>query len=190
MNSYIWYVFLVKRQFSKLVNTFSLRANKASRSLLNYYYLLQSFLLLPWGDSDQTHFLPTLVAASHSLTHTREQRSQAHQAVEYLDRLHSLKKRGRMACSLHLQLLISFIPDTEAASGGNQKYKSTKERLQPHLPQDTEETVLQLIRESVVLVEHNPLNWRWLIIKSILQCSETTLKKVEDYSIHRYVFYI
>jgi len=61
---------------------------------------------------------------------------QAHQAVMYLDRLHSLKKRGRIAFSLNLELLISFIPEPESQTlPGFHKHKSTKDRLEPHLPQ-------------------------------------------------------
>ncbi|XP_067933265.1 rapamycin-insensitive companion of mTOR-like [Watersipora subatra] len=162
-------------------------ANSISATILLGELLHMSFLLLPWGDSEQTHFLPSLVAASHSTVYTREQRSQAHKAVEYLDRLHSLKKRGKVASSLHLKLLISFIPETEALSTRNQKYKSMREKLQSHLPQDTEETILQLIRESGVLVEQNALKWRWHMVNSILQCNENTLRKVEDYSLHRFL---
>lgn len=61
---------------------------------------------------------------------------QAHQAVEYLDRLHTLKKRGRVPSSLHLELLISFIPVTQSAhTKSKPQSSSTPNRVEHYLPQ-------------------------------------------------------
>ena len=37
--------------------------------------LHMSYLLLPWSDTEHTHYLPTLITASNTQTNTREQRS-------------------------------------------------------------------------------------------------------------------
>jgi len=52
--------------------------------------------------------------------------------------------------------------------------------------------VLQLIRESYVLVELNPLQWSWQTIQTVLKnhVVVVVLKRVEDFTLHRYMLRI
>jgi len=55
---------------------------------------------------------------------------------------------------------------------------------------ENEEMVLQLIRESYVLVELNPLQWSWQTIQTVLKNHVVVLKRVEDFTLHRYMLRI
>ncbi|KAK3755311.1 hypothetical protein QZH41_014619, partial [Actinostola sp. cb2023] len=117
--------------------------------------------ILPPECSSHSHCLPTLVNTATSFEVSSTERGRASAAVNCLDRLHQMKKRGPLPCSLYLDQII--------------------------MQQELEEPYLASIRDSQVMMEKDFRNWDWDLIEATLQSPFISLKKIEEINNQRFI---
>lgn len=52
---------------------------------------------------------------------------------------------------------------------------------------DDEDNILDVIRDSLVLVERDSFNWNWTLIDTILKTNSNVLRRIDSYTLNRYL---
>lgn len=139
-----------------------------------------SSCLLPSDCAHRCQSLPTLMAASTSSS--PKKRNLANAAISNLNRIHELKKRGPIPCSLYLDQLLQFCQPTSAQNNLNNK--STKTKIRSNIRKNADEAVIQSIKNSQVLRrEYN--NWDFDLIDSIVKSPGDAFRKIDDTNHHK-----
>ncbi|KAJ8305360.1 hypothetical protein KUTeg_015905 [Tegillarca granosa] len=145
--------------------------------------------LMPHECSQHNYCLPTLVALASSQDASSRQRHRAREAVYYLDRLHTLRKRGLVPCSLFLDQLIQRTSGRKATH--TKSFHINKDKLQDtylvkvHHPH--EDLITQSIKDSQVLNTKDSINWDWDLIGAILKFTDEKIRKLDDQLHIRYI---
>ncbi|XP_052097251.1 rapamycin-insensitive companion of mTOR-like [Mytilus californianus] len=143
--------------------------------------------LLPHECSYHNHCLPSLLSIASSMDVQADQRNQAQKAVYYLDRFHSLKKKGVVPCSLYLDQLIQYSSGKNA--GHKKQFHLQKDKLYDlylaKFPSD--DIITQAMRDSMVVGTKNNNMWNWDLISSILKWPEEKMKRVDDQIQSRFI---
>ncbi|XP_045157719.2 rapamycin-insensitive companion of mTOR-like isoform X2 [Mercenaria mercenaria] len=144
--------------------------------------------LLPPECSHHSHYLPSLMALASSFDISESQRHQASLAVNYLDRIHVLKKRGPIPCSLYLDQLVK---QSESYKDRPQSLIIQKDKLlDMHIRKrasSSEEVCMQTLRDTQVLFTKENKNWDWDLIEYVLKWPDDKLRKLEDQSHVRFI---
>ncbi|XP_033125633.1 rapamycin-insensitive companion of mTOR-like [Anneissia japonica] len=111
------------------------------------------------------------------------QRNRANAAVNHLNTLHEVKKRGNVASSLFLDHILSHQRDTLA---DRKVEKSAKEDLKQFLNKDSEDGLVQSIKNTKVLTDEYS-KWNWDLLSTIFKWSSVVLKKSEDPNIVKFL---
>ncbi|XP_048450136.1 rapamycin-insensitive companion of mTOR [Rhincodon typus] len=138
--------------------------------------------ILPYTYSHHLHCLPTLMNMAASFDIAQEKRLRASAAVNCLKRFHEMKKRGAKPYSLYLDHI------THKNGSTNQK-RDHHFRVQKDIfiLKDTEEAMMQNLRDSDVLNNKDNLRWNWNLISTILKWPNVNLRNYKDEQLHRFV---
>ncbi|CAI9743243.1 rapamycin-insensitive companion of mTOR [Octopus vulgaris] len=143
--------------------------------------------LLPHECTTHSHCLPNLMAVASSFDIPGQHRHRATLAVSYLNRIHTLKKRGPRPCSLFLDQLIQNANTTLQQESFYTQFSQDK------LSSDAVKTVFnaddfvsQVIRETHVLSTKEHKSWDWHSISALLKCPDK-FKKLDDQTSQRFV---
>ncbi|XP_052775865.1 rapamycin-insensitive companion of mTOR-like isoform X2 [Mya arenaria] len=137
--------------------------------------------LMPAECSNHSHYLPTLMALASSFDIDNSQRLQASIAVSYLERMHTLKKRGPIPCSLYLEQIVrqSLLFKDRSLSLNMQKNKLLDMHVRKRAS-SSEEICMQTLRDTQVLFTKVAKNWDWDLIEYVLKWPDEKLRKLED----------
>ncbi|XP_014664645.1 PREDICTED: rapamycin-insensitive companion of mTOR-like [Priapulus caudatus] len=127
--------------------------------------------LVPVEVSAYSQCLPTLTGLAASPNKSAEVRLRAREVVGYLKRLHDVKKRGVVPCSLYLDQILQLAPRALQTSSGSRFNPGhlAQTRLAQTLERDAEEVLTQAIKDSQVLVTKENFNWDWDLIAALLK---------------------
>ncbi|CAG2101936.1 unnamed protein product [Medioppia subpectinata] len=148
--------------------------SSVSATILLGELLHLSSCLLPSDCSHRCQSLPTLMTAS--MSSSPKKRELANACISNLNRIHELKKRGPVPCSLYLDQLLQFCHPSQQNNTNN---KLTKSKLRSHLKKNADEAVIQMIKNCQIL-RREYTNWDFDLIDSILRWPGDALKKLED----------
>ncbi|XP_048583211.1 rapamycin-insensitive companion of mTOR isoform X2 [Nematostella vectensis] len=140
--------------------------------------------LLPPECSRHSHCLPSLVNTATSFEVSAAERGRASAAVNCLDRLHQMKKREPVPCSLYLEQIFNQANTLEPKVKPD---KSHKERLLQCLSKDPEDADVAAIRDTQVATEKDFRKWDWELIGATLQSPSLSLKKLEETNNQRFI---
>ncbi|GAB1606230.1 rapamycin-insensitive companion of mTOR-like, partial [Argonauta hians] len=143
--------------------------------------------LLPHECTTHTHCLPNLMAVASSFDIPSHHRHRATLAVSYLNRIHSLKKRGPRPCSLFLDQLLENANTTLQLDTFYTQF--TQDRLSADSVRtgfNPDDFVSQVIRETHVLSTKDYSCWDWHSISALLKCPDK-FKKLDDQTSQRFV---
>ncbi|WAR23308.1 RICTR-like protein [Mya arenaria] len=106
---------------------------------------------------------------------------QASIAVSYLERMHTLKKRGPIPCSLYLEQIVrqSLLFKDRSLSLNMQKNKLLDMHVRKRAS-SSEEICMQTLRDTQVLFTKVAKNWDWDLIEYVLKWPDEKLRKLED----------
>ncbi|KAL4236760.1 hypothetical protein ACF0H5_005145 [Mactra antiquata] len=137
--------------------------------------------LLPPECCHYSHYLPSLMALASSFDIPASQRQQASLAVSYLDRIHALKKRGHIPCSLYLDQLIkqSGSYKDRPLSLNMQKDKLLDMHIRKRAS-SSEEVCMHTLKDTNVLNTKEDKSWDWDLIMYVLKWPDDKLRKLED----------
>ncbi|XP_069128220.1 rapamycin-insensitive companion of mTOR-like isoform X2 [Argopecten irradians] len=143
--------------------------------------------LLPNECSHHSHCLPTLMAMASATDIPQHQQHRACKAVSYLDRLHSMKKRGIIPCSLYLDHLIQNMGGRK--SPFSKHFHQNKNRLNSYYitKLSSEDMVTQTVKDSQVLYTKDNYAWDWDLIGSILKWPLDKQKKMDEQMLSRFM---
>ncbi|XP_051876078.1 rapamycin-insensitive companion of mTOR isoform X2 [Pristis pectinata] len=138
--------------------------------------------ILPYAYSHHLHCLPTLMNMAASFDISQEKRLRASAAVNCLKRFHEMKKRGSKPYSLYLDHIAH-------KSGSSSQKRDQHLRIQKDIfvLKDTEEAMMQNLRDSDVLNNKDNLRWNWNLISTILKWPNVNLRNYKDEQLHRFV---
>ncbi|XP_067885233.1 rapamycin-insensitive companion of mTOR isoform X1 [Heterodontus francisci] len=138
--------------------------------------------ILPYTYSHHLHCLPTLMNMAASFDISQEKRLRASAAVNCLKRFHEMKKRGAKPYSLYLDHITH-------KSGSTSQKRDQHLRVQKDIfvLKDTEEAIMQNLRDSDVLNNKDNLRWNWNLISTILKWPNVNLRNYKDEQLHRFV---
>ncbi|GCC36213.1 hypothetical protein chiPu_0014705 [Chiloscyllium punctatum] len=138
--------------------------------------------ILPYAYSHHLHCLPTLMNMAASFDISQEKRLRASAAVNRLKRFHEMKKRGAKPYSLYLDHITH-------KNGSTNKRRDHHLRVQKDIfiLKDTEEAMMQNLRDSDVLNNKDNLRWNWNLISTILKWPNVNLRNYKDEQLHRFV---
>ncbi|XP_069739810.1 rapamycin-insensitive companion of mTOR-like isoform X2 [Narcine bancroftii] len=138
--------------------------------------------ILPYAYSHHLHCLPTLMNMAASFDISQEKRLRASAAVNCLKRFHEMKKRGSKPYSLYLDHIAH-------KSGSTSQKRDHHLRIQKDIfvLKDTEEAMMQNLRDSDVLNNKDNLRWNWNLISTILKWPNVNLRNYKDEQLHRFV---
>ncbi|KAL3868472.1 hypothetical protein ACJMK2_041273 [Sinanodonta woodiana] len=143
--------------------------------------------LLPAECVHYSHCLSSLMALASSFNIPNRERHQASLAVTYLNRIHALRKRGPLPCSLYLQQLVH----NNAADKDKSKafYTNLDNLFSNHgLKHNTSEDIIShAIRDTQVLHTKDNQNWDWDLIGYVLKWPDDKLKRFEEQSHLRFM---
>ncbi|KAK3609904.1 hypothetical protein CHS0354_036667 [Potamilus streckersoni] len=143
--------------------------------------------LLPAECVHYSHYLSSLMALASSFNIPNRERHQASVAVTYLNRIHALRKRGPLPCSLYLEQLVH----NNAADKDKSKafYINLDNLFSNHgLKHNTSEDIIsQAIRDTQVFHTKDNTNWDWDLIGYILKWPDDKLKRLEEQSHLRFI---
>ena len=177
LHSFITYG-LIEALVSVILNSPDNSCSITATILLGELLYLSS-CLLPSDFSHRCQSLPTLMTAS--MSSSPKEREVANASISNLNRIHELKKRGPVPCSLYLDQLLQFC---QPSASQNHPNKLNKTKLRSHLKKNADEAVIQMIKNSQVLRrEYN--NWDWDLIDSVLRWPGDALKKLDDTNHHK-----
>lgn len=147
--------------------------------------LYMASMFLPSEASRYCHCLPTLMSQAAAFDSCQEKRIRASTAVARLARIHALKRKGMVPCSLFLDQLLQFCSHTKRSSElfcdivGRSKLISC-------LRKDSDEAVLHTIKDTLVLSKEY-ISWDWDLISSILKWPGESLKSLGDATLRNFV---
>ncbi|XP_060081851.1 uncharacterized protein LOC132561136 [Ylistrum balloti] len=143
--------------------------------------------LLPNECSHHSHCLPTLMAMASAADIPQQQQHRACKAVSYLDRLHSMKKRGIVPRSLYLDHLIQNMGGRK--SPFSKHFHQNKNRLNSYYINklSSEDMVVQTVKDSQVLFTKDNYIWDWDLIASILKWPLDKQKKLDEQIMSRFM---
>ncbi|XP_076355898.1 rapamycin-insensitive companion of Tor isoform X1 [Tachypleus tridentatus] len=123
--------------------------------------------LLPPECSHHCHCLPSLMSHAASFETFPQKRNQASTAITYLNRMHSLKKRGVVPCSLFLDQLLQFCSPIKKQVGfsGSSRHSA---HFRQYLKKTSEDIGNQAIKDTQVTIREYTC-WDWDLIGSILK---------------------
>ncbi|XP_078416580.1 rapamycin-insensitive companion of mTOR isoform X1 [Cetorhinus maximus] len=138
--------------------------------------------ILPYTYSHHLHCLPTLMNMAASFDISHEKRLRASAAVNCLKRFHEMKKRGAKPYSLYLDHITH-------QNGSTAQKRDHHLRFQRDIfvLKDTEEAMMQNLRDSDVLNNKDNLRWNWNLISTILKWPNINLRNYKDEQLHRFV---
>ncbi|KAH6941719.1 hypothetical protein HPB50_022930 [Hyalomma asiaticum] len=142
--------------------------------------LYMASVYLPSEAGRHCHCLPTLMSQAAAFGSPQEKRIRASTAVARLSRLHALRRKSTTPSSLFLDQLLQFCSPTKHRSA-NQDFceAAGKVRLNACLRKETDESALQSIRDSQVLVrEYN--SWDWHLVSSLLKWPSESLRALSE----------
>ncbi|XP_036371008.1 rapamycin-insensitive companion of mTOR-like [Octopus sinensis] len=141
--------------------------------------------LLPHECTTHSHCLPNLMAVASSFDIPGQHRHRATLAVSYLNRIHTLKKRGPRPCSLFLDQLIQNANTTLQQESFYTQFSQDK------LSSDAVKTVFnaddfvsQVIRETHVLSTKEHKSWDWHSISALLKVPQPNNKPYVQSLVH------
>uniref|UniRef100_UPI00398E897F rapamycin-insensitive companion of mTOR isoform X1 n=2 Tax=Pristiophorus japonicus TaxID=55135 RepID=UPI00398E897F len=139
-------------------------------------------IILPYTYSHHLHCLPTLMNMAASFDISQEKRLRASAAVNCLKRFHEMKKRGSKPYSLYLDHITH-------KNGSISQKRDHHLRVQKDIfiLKDTEEAMMQNLRDSDVLNNKDNLRWNWNLISTILKWPNVNLRNYKDEQLHRFV---
>ncbi|XP_067137023.1 rapamycin-insensitive companion of mTOR isoform X2 [Centruroides vittatus] len=141
--------------------------------------------LLPSECSHHCNCLPTLISMATSFESSPHRRNQASTAISYLNRIHVLKKRDVVPCSLFLDQLLHFCnPIRKKDKHFGDTISRTK--LWHYLRKDADDMISQAIKDSQVTIR-DYTDWDWELIGSLLKWPCETLKKLEDNNYRNFI---
>lgn len=151
--------------------------------------LYMASVCLPSEASRHCHCLPTLMSQAAAFGSAQEKRIRASTAVARLSRLHALRRKGLVPCSLFLDQLLQFCSPTRggaagrppAGGGGDGGFceAAGRARLQACLRRETDEGALRCIRDSLVLSrEYN--SWDWHLVSGLLRWPSEGLRALAE----------
>ncbi|KAH9366540.1 hypothetical protein HPB48_010306 [Haemaphysalis longicornis] len=151
--------------------------------------LYMASVSLPSEASRHCHCLPTLMSQAAAFGSAQEKRIRASTAVARLSRLHALRRKGIIPCSLFLDQLLQFCSPTRAGAGGRSTAvgggdggfceAAGRARLQGCLRRETDEGALRSIRDSLVLSrEYN--SWDWYLVSTLLRSPSEALRALAE----------
>lgn len=117
----------------------------------------------------------------------QEKRIRASTAVSRLSRLHALRRKGLVPCSLFLDQLLQFCRPTRGAGAGAWLAgddggfcdAAGRARLQGCLRRETDEGAARTIRDSLVLSrEYN--SWDWHLVSTLLKWPSEALRSLAE----------
>lgn len=144
--------------------------------------------LLPHECTSHSHCLPTLMAIASSFDISGQHRHRATLAVSHLNRIHALKKRGPIPCSLFLDQLVQNANTTLQQDAFYTHLG--KDRLPPDAVKTVssiDDFVSQVIRDAHVLGTKDYTAWDWDLISAVLKCPDDKFKKMDDQNSQRFV---
>ncbi|XP_064626915.1 rapamycin-insensitive companion of mTOR-like isoform X2 [Lineus longissimus] len=142
-------------------------------------------MIIPHECVHLSHCLPSLIAIAASFRIEAEVRSQASRAISWLDKLHSVKKRGPVPCSLYLDHIMEQSSNKQENSHRNMKFH--KDKLTCYMQKDSADLIAQVIKDCQVLSTKDNFNWDWDLIGAILKWPDDNLKKLEDQNNIRFI---
>ncbi|CAN8003661.1 unnamed protein product [Ixodes hexagonus] len=147
--------------------------------------LYMASMFLPSETSRICHCLPTLMSQAAAFDSCQEKRIRASTAVARLSRIHALKRKGMVPCSLFLDQLMQFCRHTKR-SGELFCDVAGRSKLISCLRKDSDETVLHTIKDTMVLSKEYT-SWDWDLIGSILKWPGESLKSLGDATLRNFV---
>uniref|UniRef100_A0A4W3J099 RPTOR independent companion of MTOR complex 2 n=1 Tax=Callorhinchus milii TaxID=7868 RepID=A0A4W3J099_CALMI len=138
--------------------------------------------ILPYTYSHHLHCLPTLMNMAASFDIPQEKRLRASEAVNCLKRFHEMKKRGPKPYSLYLDLIVH-----KASALHHRRDNHLRFQRDIFILKDTEEAIMQNLRDSDVLNNKDNLRWNWNLISTILKWPNVNLRNYKDEQLHRFV---
>ncbi|XP_062905684.1 rapamycin-insensitive companion of mTOR isoform X1 [Mobula hypostoma] len=138
--------------------------------------------ILPYTYSHHLHCLPTLMNMAASFDISQEKRLRASAAVNCLKRFHEMKKRGCKPYSLYLDHIAH-----KSASNSQKRDYHLRIQRDIFILKDTEEAMMQNLRDSDVLNNKDNLRWNWNLISTILKWPNVNLRNYKDEQLHRFV---
>ena len=164
---------LIEALVSVILNSSDNCCSNTSTILLGELLYLSS-CLLPSDCSHRCQSLPTLMTAS--MSSSPKERELANASISNLNRIHELKKRGPVPCSLYLDQLLQFCHPLSSTNHSNNKMKS---KYKSHPKKNIDEMVIQMIKNSQVL-RRDYKDWDWDLIDSVLRWPGESFKKLDD----------
>ncbi|KAM7287109.1 rapamycin-insensitive companion of mTOR isoform X2 [Ixodes scapularis] len=147
--------------------------------------LYMASMFLPSEASRHCHCLPTLMSQAASFDSCQKKRIRASTAVARLSRIHALKRRGMVPCSLFLDQLLQFCSHTKR-SGELFCDVAGRSKLISCLHKDSDEAVLHTIKDTLVLSKEYT-SWDWDLISSVLKWPGESLKSLGDATLRNFV---
>ncbi|KAM6930561.1 rapamycin-insensitive companion of mTOR-like isoform 1-T1 [Xenentodon cancila] len=138
--------------------------------------------ILPHSHSHHLHCLPTLINMAASFDIPQEKRLRASAAVNNLKRFHEKKKKGLKPHSLYLDHIIR-----KSVSSHNRRDSHSRVQRDIYVIKDTEEALMNNLRDSHILNHKQNLEWNWLLIATILKWPNVNLRNNKDEQMHKFV---
>lgn len=120
--------------------------------------------------------LPTLVAAS--ICNCKTRRNRALTAINHLNQIHELMKNGPKPASLFLEQQIYFCQPNSRIMNQTRTRTSSK---------NSDDNMVSLIKNSLVLKRSNFKDWNWDMIVNILKHPGEWMRKLDDKDVIHFV---
>uniref|UniRef100_A0A8C2B1N9 RPTOR independent companion of MTOR, complex 2b n=1 Tax=Cyprinus carpio TaxID=7962 RepID=A0A8C2B1N9_CYPCA len=138
--------------------------------------------ILPHSHSHHLHCLPTLMSMAASFDIPQEKRLRASAAVNYLKRFHEKKKRGPKPNSLYLDHIIR-----KSLAAHYCRDQHLRPQRDIFAIKDTEEALMMNLRDSQILSHKQNLEWKWVLISTILKWPNANLRNNKEEQMHKFV---
>ncbi|XP_064605282.1 rapamycin-insensitive companion of mTOR-like [Liolophura sinensis] len=143
--------------------------------------------ILPMDCSNNCQSLPTLMARASSVEAPPQVQHRASLAVNCLNRIHILKKRGCVPHSLYLEQLVASCRFGRRETVKPLTFNRTK-LLELYCTKTASEDIVgHAVRDSQVLTSKEHTHWDWGLIIAILQWSDDRTRKLEDLNFARFI---
>ncbi|XP_028829344.1 rapamycin-insensitive companion of mTOR-like isoform X2 [Denticeps clupeoides] len=138
--------------------------------------------ILPHSHSHHLHCLPTLINMAASFDIMQEKRLRASAAVNNLKRFHEKKKQGPKPHSLYLDNIIRKSMATHCC-----RDQHLRPQRDIFVIKETEEALLNNLRDSHILNHKQNLDWNWVLISTTLKWPNVNLRSNKDEHMHKFV---